>query len=61
MAFFVYEIFYYCWGTFWGFTVFGDLPDFWTWIGALIIVATGIYTLNRERLAARRKAQSESP
>lgn len=44
------------WGTFYGFVVFGDLPDFWTLVGALIIVATGIYTLNRERLAARRKA-----
>lgn len=42
------------WGTFYGWMVFGQLPDFWTWVGALIIVATGIYTLNRERLAAKR-------
>jgi S-adenosylmethionine uptake transporter len=42
------------WGTFYGWMVFGQLPDLWTWVGALIIVATGVYTLNRERLAAKR-------
>jgi drug/metabolite transporter (DMT)-like permease len=39
------------WGTLYGFLIFGQLPDMFTWIGALIIVATGLYTLNRERLA----------
>lgn len=39
------------WGTFYGFVVFGQFPDAWTWLGALIIIATGLYTLNRERLA----------
>ncbi len=42
------------WGTIYGYLVFGQLPDGWTWAGALIIVATGLYTLHRERLAARR-------
>jgi S-adenosylmethionine uptake transporter len=42
------------WGTFYGWIVFNQLPDIWTWVGALIIVATGIYTLHRERLSARR-------
>ncbi len=41
------------WGTFYGFVVFGHLPDGWTRLGAAIIVATGLYTLNRERLALR--------
>ncbi|WP_425051660.1 DMT family transporter [Psychromarinibacter sp. S121] len=41
------------WSTFYGWLVFNQLPDFWTWIGALIIVATGLYTLHRERLAAK--------
>jgi S-adenosylmethionine uptake transporter len=41
------------WGTLYGFFVFGQLPDAWTWLGAAIIVATGLYTLNRERLALR--------
>jgi S-adenosylmethionine uptake transporter len=43
------------WGTMYGYLVFGQLPDLWTWIGALIIVTTGIYTLNRERAANRRE------
>lgn len=42
------------WGTFYGFFVFGQLPDGWTWFGTAIIVASGLYTLNRERLAAKR-------
>jgi S-adenosylmethionine uptake transporter len=46
------------WGTFYGFVVFGQLPDIWTWIGALVIVATGLYTLNRERLAQKAKSKS---
>lgn len=45
------------WGTFYGFVVFGQFPDAWTWFGAMIIVATGIYTLNRERLAMQRASR----
>ena len=41
------------WGTLWGFLVFGDLPDGWTFVGAAVIVASGLYTLHRERQAAR--------
>ena len=26
-----------------GFAIFGDFPDFWTWTGAAIIVASGLY------------------
>jgi S-adenosylmethionine uptake transporter len=43
------------WGTMYGYLVFGQLPDLWTWTGALIIVTTGIYTLNRERVESRRE------
>ncbi len=43
------------WGTFYGFVVFEQLPDGWTWAGALIIMATGIYTLNRERIVAAQR------
>lgn len=32
-----------------GYFVFGDLPDVWTISGSAIIVASGIYLLNRER------------
>ncbi|MCB1418181.1 MAG: DMT family transporter [Notoacmeibacter sp.] len=41
------------WGTFYGYLVFGQLPDFWTLVGAAVIIATGIYVINRERIAAR--------
>lgn len=46
------------WGTMYGWLVFGQLPDGWTWFGALIIVATGVYTLHRERVV---KAKADPP
>ena len=49
------------WGTLYGYLIFSQLPDGWTWVGALIIVATGLYTLHRERVVARqaKNAQQE--
>ena len=41
------------WVTILGFLVFGEMPDVWTFVGAAIIIASGIYTAHRERL--RRK------
>ena len=35
--------------TIWGFVLFGNFPDFWTIVGALIIVAAGIYVWARDR------------
>jgi len=32
-----------------GYLVFGDFPDFWTWIGVAVIVATGLYVAFRAR------------
>ncbi|HTS91296.1 MAG TPA: DMT family transporter [Stellaceae bacterium] len=32
-----------------GYLVFGNFPDFWTWVGATLIVASGIYIAFRER------------
>ena len=40
------------WGTIYGYLVFGQFPDFWTWVGATIIIATGFYTIHRERFIA---------
>jgi drug/metabolite transporter (DMT)-like permease len=37
--------------TLWGLLLFGDLPDQWTVIGALVIVASGVYVWSRERKA----------
>jgi len=34
-------------------TLFGERPDFWTLAGAAIIIASGLYTLLRERRLAR--------
>ena len=36
------------WGTIYGWLVFGQLPDGWTWFGASIIFVTGIYMARRE-------------
>jgi len=31
-----------------GYVIFAELPDLWTWVGAAIIVASGIYVARRE-------------
>ena len=41
-----------------GFVIFGDFPDQFTWLGIAIIVASGIYISNRERV--RRIAGAEA-
>lgn len=41
-----------------GLTVFGDLPDGWTLIGAAIVVGAGIFTLLRERALRRAQARA---
>ena len=38
------------WVTVFGFIIWGILPDFWTFLGAGVIIATGLYSLHRERL-----------
>lgn len=40
------------WSTVLGWAIFAQLPDHWTLAGAAIIMASGLYTLHRERLAA---------
>lgn len=40
--------------TFWGFAFYGELPDRWTVVGALVIVSAGLYVWHRETQAARR-------
>ncbi len=37
---------------FWGFMVFSELPDAWTWVGASVIVSAGLYVWWRERVRA---------
>ena len=38
------------WVTIFGFFIWGILPDVWTFFGAGVIIATGLYSLHRERL-----------
>lgn len=38
------------WATVMGYLVFGNLPDLWTVVGAAIVVASGLYTILRERI-----------
>ena len=38
------------WGTIYGFILFADIPDIFTFIGAAIIIASGLYTVHKERL-----------
>lgn len=36
-----------------GYVVFGDWPDAWTFVGAGIVVASGLYLLYREHVKHR--------
>lgn len=48
------------WSTFYGYLLFADLPDLWTLVGSVIIIASGSYTFYRERQVARRARRSLS-
>ena len=37
------------WATMFGFIIWGDFPDLWTWVGAGLIIASGLYIFHRER------------
>ncbi|WP_375172755.1 DMT family transporter [Pseudooceanicola sp.] len=47
--------------TFWGVTVFGELPDFWTAVGAVVVVGAGLYVWHRETRAAPKVAAAKVP
>jgi drug/metabolite transporter (DMT)-like permease len=47
------------WGIAVGLVVFGEVPDSFTLAGAALIVASGIYTIHRERARARAAARPE--
>lgn len=42
------------WATVSGYLLWAALPDLWTYVGAVIIAASGLYTAHRERLRAQR-------
>ena len=41
------------WGVIAGYTILGEAPDKWTFIGGALIVGSGIYTLHREAVRRR--------
>jgi len=41
-----------------GYLVFGDVPSAWTWIGAAVIVSSGLYVAHREAVVARQRARA---
>ncbi|MBS0527603.1 MAG: DMT family transporter [Proteobacteria bacterium] len=40
-----------------GYAVFGEFPDFWTWVGAAVIIASGLYIGYREGVRYRQRAK----
>jgi drug/metabolite transporter (DMT)-like permease len=48
------------WATLAGLLVFGNLPDTWTIFGAAIIILSGLYTAQRERVRRREAARSNA-
>jgi len=38
-----------------GYLIFGQFPDLWTWLGALVIIASGLYIAFRERRRRRER------
>ncbi len=43
------------WSSLIGYFVFATIPDGATWTGAAIVIATGLYTLHRERVVAQQR------
>jgi len=50
---------YLVWGVLLGFAVFGDFPDGLAFAGMAVIVASGLYVANRQRLAIRKSSRKE--
>jgi drug/metabolite transporter (DMT)-like permease len=40
-----------------GYLIFGSFPDALTWLGALVIIASGVYTFNREAVRQPRRGR----
>ena len=43
------------WASISGYLLFGEVPDSWTVVGALIITASGLYIFHREKMAGRHR------
>ena len=40
------------WASLYGYVIFGQFPDMWTWAGSFVIMASGLYIFHRERKRA---------
>lgn len=40
---------------FWGYMVFGDIPDIWVILGGTIVIASGLYVIHREATLAKKE------
>lgn len=49
------------WVTALGYLVFGEIPDAWTAVGAVIIISSGVYTAHRERVRRAKVAVPAEP
>ena len=47
------------WATLLGFVLFGELPDLYTYVGAALIAASGLYVMHRERVRKRAAAPAD--
>ena len=41
------------WAVILGLLIWGDFPDQWTFVGAAIVMASGLYILHRENITKR--------
>lgn len=49
------------WATLMGLWVFGELPDFWTYVGAAVVFASGFFIVWREHQERKRDAATALP
>ena len=40
--------------------LFGEIPDFWTWIGSVVIFGSGVYISNREVSAIKQRRETKT-
>ena len=44
-----------------GYVLFGDWPDLWTFVGAAVVIASGLYLLYREQMPVKDRRQRQPP
>ena len=44
-----------------GYFIFNDVPDLWTWVGAGVIISSGLYLGHRERIRYRMAKNAVKP